>query len=137
MAFFEGLVTTENGTPAEVAWVGADSFYVIDDQGFRRHIDAREVDRQVLALFMEQLQMHREEAVQAMLGMLGQDDLFTKGMIDATLRNLDVEQVLARSLPLEARQMLGMMGFRVIIDMHGEVLHVEMPSAPDADHDED
>jgi hypothetical protein len=137
MAFFEGLVTTEDGTPAEVAWVGADSFYVIDDQGFHRHIDAREVDRQVLTLFVEQLQMHREEATQAMLGMLGQDDLFTKGMVEATVRNLDVDQVLGQSLPLEARQMLGMMGFQVIIDMHGEVLHVEMPSATDADDDED
>jgi len=137
MAFFEGLVMTENGTPVEVVQVGSEWFYVIDDDGFRRHVAARDVDREVLAQFVAQIQEHHEEASEAMLGMLGQDDLFTKGMVDATLRNLDTEQVLAQHLPSEARQMLGMMGFRVVIDVHGEIVRVEMPAAPEADHDED
>ena len=67
MAFFEGLVMGEDGEPVEVTYVGTTAYYVVDDQGFRRHIEARAVDRPVLEQFMEQLKEHREEAVTAML----------------------------------------------------------------------
>jgi len=130
VAFFEGLVVTEDDVPAEVAYVGATPYYVIDDQGFRRHIEARAVDRVVLAQFAEQIAAHRGEAAEAMLKLMGQYDLFTKAMVDATLRNLDLEQVLDHGLPADARQWLGMMGFRVVIDLHGEVVRVDMPAAP-------
>ncbi|PKO22251.1 MAG: hypothetical protein CVU38_10375 [Chloroflexi bacterium HGW-Chloroflexi-1] len=136
MAFFEGLVVTEDDTPVEVTYVGATSYYVIDDQGFHRHIEARAVDRVVLAQFTEQIAEHRGEAAEAMLKLMGQDDLFTKAMVDATLRNLNLEQVLDQGLPPDARQWLGMMGFRVVIDLHGDVVHVDMPSAP-ADWDDE
>ncbi|MCX6029096.1 MAG: hypothetical protein NT169_07310 [Chloroflexi bacterium] len=129
MAFFEGLVFTEDGTEAPVTCVGADSFYVIDDQGFHRHVDAREVDRVVLSQFAEQLSEHREEAAEAMLKLMGQDDLFAKAMVDAQLKNINLDEVVSHSLPPEARQWLGMMGFRVVINLHGEVVHVDMPAA--------
>lgn len=131
MAFFEGLVETEDGLPVTVSTVGDTSYYVIDDQGFRRHVEAAAVDRIVLAQFMEQLQEHPDEASEAMLRLMGQDDLFTKAMVDSTIRNIDLDQVAAQSLPPEARQWLGMLGFRVIIDLHGEVVRVDMPAAPE------
>jgi hypothetical protein len=131
MAFFEGLVVGEDGTPAEVAYVGTTANYVLDDQGFRVHIEARPVDRIVLAQFMGQLQEHREEAVAAMLMQMGQDDLFTKAAVDSTLRNLNIEQVLDQGLPPQARQFLGMLGFRVVLDVHGEVVRIDMPTAPE------
>lgn len=129
MAFFEGLVETEDGAPVSVVYVGADSYYVVDDQGFRRHIEASEVDRLVMAQFLAQLQEHKDEAGQAMLKMMGQDDLFTKAMVDSTLDNLKVEQVIGQALPPEARQWLGMLGFRIVINLHGEVVRVDMPAA--------
>ena len=131
MAFFEGLVFTEDGSPVDVTYVGTTAYYIVDDQGFRRHIEARPVDRVVLEQFMSQLQEHREEAVAAMLMQLGQDDLFTKAAVDSTLRNLKVEQVLDQGLPPQARQFLGMLGFKVIVDMHGEVVRIDMPAAPE------
>jgi hypothetical protein len=137
MAFFEGLVVTDDGAPVGVATVGGESSYVIDDDGFRRHVPAEYVDRQVLGFFLETLRQHESEASVVMLQMLGQDDIFTKGMVDSTLRNINVEQVLAQRLPVEGRQMLGMMGFRVVIDRHGELVRVEMPAAPEADDAED
>ncbi len=137
MAFFEGLVVTEDGAVVEVSNVGGESFYIVNDEGFRRHVDARDVDRHVLSIFVGQLKDHEDEASEAMLQMMGQDDLFTKGMVDATLRNIDVDQIMEQYLPAEARQMLGMMGFRVVIDLHGEVVRVEMPAAPEAGYDED
>jgi hypothetical protein len=131
MAFFEGLVVTEDGGPVEVSYIGTTAYYVIDDQGFRRHVEAREVDRPVLTQFMEQLQEHREEAVIAMLMQLGQDDLFTKAALESTVRNLSVDQILDQGLPPQARQMLGMLGFRIVVNLHGEVVRVDMPSMPE------
>lgn len=136
MAFFEGLVETEDGAPVEVAYVGGMPCYVIDDQGFRRHVAAREVDRVVLGQFLAQLQEHPDEAARAMLQLMGQDDLFTKAMVDATLRNINLEEVLDQRMPAEARQWLGLLGFRVVINLHGEVVRVDMPAAP-ADWDEE
>ena len=133
MAFFEGLVFTEDGAEAPVTYVGAESFYVVDDQGFRRHVDARAVDRVVLAQFTEQIADHREEAAEAMLKLMGQDDLFAKAMVDAQLKNINLDEVVSHALPTEARQWLGMMGFRVVINLHGEVVHVEMPATTDWD----
>jgi hypothetical protein len=131
MAFFEGLVFGEDGMPAEVTYLGTTSYYVLDDQGFRRHIEARPLDRVVLEQFMDQLREHREEAVAAMLMQMGQDDLFTKAAVDSTIRNLNVEQILDQGLPPQARQFLGMLGFRIVIDVHGEVVRMDMPAAPE------
>ncbi len=129
-AFFEGLVVTEDGRPVEVSYLGTEANYVIDDEGFRRHVDARQVDRAVLEQFAAQLAEHRDEASTAMLKMLGQDDLFTKAMVDSTIRNPNLEQALDQGLPAEARQWLGMMGLRIVIDLHGEVVRIDMPTAP-------
>jgi hypothetical protein len=137
MAFFEGLVVTEDGEPVPVTYVGTTPYYIVDDQGFRRHIEARSIDRPVLVQFLEQLQEHREEAVAAMLMQLGQDDLFTKAAVDSTLRRLDVEQVLDQGLPPQARQWLGMLGFKVVIDVHGEIVRIDMPAAAAGDFGEE
>jgi hypothetical protein len=134
MAFFEGLVVDEDGVPASVVRLGQATYYVIDDSGFRHHVDARDVDRVVLEQFVAQLLAHQEEASAVMLRMIGQEDLFTKAMVDSTLRNIDVEQLLDHELPGDVRQWLGVMGFRVVIDRHGEIIHVDMPEAP-ADDD--
>ena len=133
MAFFEGLVETEDGVPVTVATVGQTDYYVIDDAGFKRHIEAAEVDRVVLAQFLEQMQEHRDEASQAMMKMMGSEDLFTKAAVDSTLKNVNVDQMLGQTLPPEARQWLAMLGLRVVIDYHGEVVRVEMPAAPETD----
>lgn len=130
MAFFEDLVVTEDGRAIEVTYVGATAYYVIDDQGFRRHVEARPVDRIVLAEFLAQLHAHEDEASRLMLAQLGQEDLFTKAMVDSTLRNINVEQVLDQGLPPQARQWLGMMGFRIVLDVHGDVLRIDTPTAP-------
>jgi hypothetical protein len=131
MGFFEGLIETEDGAPVTVAYVGGAPYYVIDDQGFKRHVEAAEVDRVVLAQFLEQLQDNRDEASAMMMRMMGQEDLFTKAMVDSTIRNINLDQMLGQSLPGEARQWLGMLGFRIVINVHGEVVRVDMPAAPE------
>ena len=124
-ALFAGLVQDEDGQPVDVVQVGRVPNYVIEDAGFRRHVEAEAVDRRVIEMLREQFMAHREIATQAMLQMLGKDDLFSKAMIDASIRNMD--QVIEHGLPEGARAWLGMLGFRVIVDRHGDVVRLDMP----------
>lgn len=128
-ALFAGLIQDEEGNPVDVAVVGGTPYYVVDDAGFRRHVEAEAVDRRVIEMLREQFMAHREIATEAMMQMLGKDDLFTKAMIDASIKNM--EQILSTGLPEGARAWLGMLGFRVIIDIHGEVVALDMPEQYD------
>ncbi len=127
-AIFEGAIYDENDNLLATAVVGGEAQYVFDDDGFYRHIDAEIIDRQVLAFFLEQLQQNRDIAVQQALQMLGSDDLMTKAAVDSSLRNITMDQILAQGVPTQAREMLAMMGFRVVVNMHGEVLRMDQPS---------
>lgn len=128
-ALFAGLVVGENGQPLEVASIGDDVQYVIDDEGFRRHIDAESVDRQVLAYLQEQIEANKGAVEEGIMKMMGSEDIFTKAAIDKSLQNMD--QVLKQGIPDDARQMLGMMGFRIVVNYHGEVVRIDQPAAPD------
>jgi hypothetical protein len=135
-AMFDGLVYDEYDNLLTTAIVGGEAQYVFDDDGFRRHIDADGIDRQVLAFFLSQLQENKELAVEQALKMLGSDDLLTKAAVDASLRNINMEQIMAQGVPAQARDMLGMLGFRVVVNVHGEVVRLDQPAAPDNDGDE-
>jgi hypothetical protein len=130
-ALFAGLVYDEKGYAVETAVIGSEAQYVVDDDGFHRHIDAEQVDRQVLSFFLQQLEANKEIAVEQMLNMIGKDDLFTKAAIDAQLRNVDMDQIIAQGIPLQARNMLGMFGLRIIINVHGDVVAIDQPAGPE------
>lgn len=130
-ALFAGLVLNEQDEPAEVVYVGNEPHYVILDSGFRRHVASEHIDRQVLHWLKEQFFANRELITEGILDMLGKDDLFTKAMIDASLQNMD--QLIEQGLPGDARTWLGMFGFRIIVDIHGDVIRTDLPAqdAPD------
>ncbi len=128
---FSGLIYDEREMPVEVNIVGTDAFYIVDDNGFLRHIDTETVDRQVLAIFIQQLQENKDLAVEQALKMIGKDDLFTKAAIDASMRNIDMDQIIEQGIPEQARTMMGMLGFRIIINHHGEIVRMDQPVAPD------
>ena len=128
-AIFAGLVVDETGRPLETAAIGNEAQYVIDDSGFRRHIDAEGIDRQVLQFIGEQINANKDIVEQSMMKMIGSEDLFTKAAIDKSIENID--QVLQSGLPDGAQQWLGMMGFRVVVNLHGEVLRLDSPGAID------
>jgi hypothetical protein len=130
-ALFSGLVYDEREMPVEISFVGTDAYYIVDDNGFLLHIDAETVDRQVLAVFIQQLQENKDLAVEQALKMIGKDDLFTKAAIDASMRNIDMDQIIEQGIPEQARTMMGMLGFRIIINHHGEVVRIDQPVAPD------
>jgi hypothetical protein len=125
-ALFAGLVFNEESAPAEVAYVGDEPHYVILDQDFRRHVASEYIDRQVLQWLQEQILANQQLVTEGMLSMLGKDDLFTKAMIDASIHNID--RLIDQGLPDDARAWLGMLGFRIAVDIHGDLLHVELPT---------
>lgn len=126
-ALFQGLVYDENGRLVDTAVIGNEANYVIDDAGFMRHISAEEVDRQVLDFFLQQLHQNQDMAVEQAMKFMGKDDLMTKAAIDASLRNINMDDIIAQGIPQQAREMLGMMGFRVTINFHGEVFSIDQP----------
>lgn len=132
-ALFSGLVVDENDRPVETRIVGGEAFYVIDDDGFQRHVESAYIDRQVLHSLREQIRGHEELISLGTMKMLGQEDIFTKAMIETSLKNLDAqfEALLEQGLPEEARAWLGMTGFRVVVDVHGDIVRVEQPAAPE------
>lgn len=130
-ALFEGLISTELGEPVSVVLIGQEPHYVVPDADLTRHIEAIEIDRQVLQILRDQLEQHRELAVEAALKMIGKDDLFTKAMIDASIKNMD--RILDQGIPEELRAWMGMMGFKVIVNYRGEVVRVEQPGQIDPD----
>ena len=132
-ALFAGLVIDENSQPLETTYLGDEAQYVLDDNGFHRHIDAEVIDRQVLSALQDQILANKDAVEQGLMKMMGSEDIFTKAAIDKSIQNMD--QVLNQGIPDDARQMLGMMGFRVVVNYHGEVLHIEQPGAVD-DSDE-
>jgi hypothetical protein len=122
-AIFEGLVFDQEGRPLEVVYLGDEPHYVIDDAGFRRHVEAAHIDRQVLNAMQSQIDENKEAVEEGMLRMLGQEDPFTKAALDSSLGN--IERLLQNGIQLEARQWLGMMGFRIVVDVHGDVVHMQ------------
>jgi hypothetical protein len=132
-ALFAGLVLNEQDEPAEVVYIGAAPHYVILDDDFRRHVEARAVDRQVMELLRQQVLSNRELVTQEMLVMLGKDDLFTKAMIDASIQNLErhMEVLFEHGLPEDTRTWLGMLGFKVVVNVHGEVVRLDAPGQED------
>jgi hypothetical protein len=126
---FAGLVLDEFGNPAETALVGNEPCYVVDDAGFRRHIPAEQVDKQVLGQIANLMKGSEDLISEQTAKMLGQEDVFTKAAIEQQLKNIDkqFDQLMQAGIPEDMRAYLGMMGFKVTINMHGEVLDIDQP----------
>jgi hypothetical protein len=135
---FAGLVIDEFGNVAESALIGDEPCYVVDDAGFRRHIPAEQVDRQVLGQITESMKGSEEFLSEQTAKMLGQEDIFSKAMIEQQLKNIDkqLDQLMQVGIPEDMRAYLGMTGFRIIINVHGEVVRVEQPGIASDEGDE-
>jgi len=130
-SLFAGLVVDEDDRGVDIVLVGGESFYVVDDDGFLRHIESEHVDRQVLDQLQEMVKGHEDIISEGTMKMIGQEDIFTKAAIETSLQNMDAQfgALLQSGLPEDMRAYLGMMGFRVVINVHGEVLRIEQPGA--------
>ena len=128
-AIFEGLVFDEHDQPVPVVHIGQEASYVIDDAGFMRHIPAEQVDQQVLKLIQDSISGHEDLITDQTAKMLGQDDIFSRAMIESQLKNIDHQfgALSSIGIPSEMRAYMGMMGFRIRINIHGEVIEMEQP----------
>jgi hypothetical protein len=126
---FAGLIFDENDQPVEVAYVGEEPCYVVDDEGFRRHIPSESVDRQVLQSMQQLIEGNEGLISEQTAKMLGQEDPFSKAMIESQLKHIDqqFDALLEAGIPEEGRAYMGMLGFKVKIDVHGEVLSIDQP----------
>ncbi|HEX9018607.1 MAG TPA: hypothetical protein VF806_05450 [Anaerolineaceae bacterium] len=135
---FAGLIVDEYDRPVETTIVGDESMYVVNDYGFRRHIPTRDVDRQVLRMMAEQIKGHEDLLSEQTAKMLGQEDIFSRAMIENQLKNIEqqFDQVMTTGIPEEGRAYMGMMGFKVRINVHGEVIGLEQPGTISGEDDE-
>jgi hypothetical protein len=137
-AIFAGLVVDEYDRPVDVAFVGGEPCYVVDDAGFHRHIPSEQVDRQVLKTMSEMIEGNEDMISEQTAKMLGQDDIFSRALIENQLKNIDkqFDALLETGIPEEGRAYMGMMGFRIRINVHGEVIEVTQPGMIDPDSEE-
>ena len=135
---FEGLVVDEENRALNVAYVGEEPCYVLDDAGFLHHIPSEKIDREVLKLIMSEVKENEEAITEQTAKMLGQEDIFSTAFIRNQLDHLDsqIDTVLKTGIPVEGRTYLGMMGFKVVVNVHGDIIKVDQPSkAIDEDGD--
>lgn len=132
-AVFVGLIFDENDNPVDVTYVGDEPCYVVDDAGFHRHIPSEFVDRQILNAMQELIDGHEDLISEQAAKMMGQDDIFSIALIEAQLKQIDqqFDQLFTVGIPEETRAYMGMMGFRIVIDVHGEVIEIEQPGIVD------
>ena len=132
---FAGLVIDELGHAAESAFIGSEPCYVVNDAGFRRHIPATQIDRAVLSQMADMMKGSEDILSEQTAKMLGQDDPFSKAIIEQQLKNIDqqFDALMQTGIPEDMRAYLGMMGFKVIINYHGEIVRVEQPGRAGGD----
>ncbi len=126
---FAGLVFDEDDQLAETTYIGSEPCYVVDDNGFKRHIPSAYVDRQVLNLMKDGIEGHEDIISEQAAKMTGQDDIFSRAVFLEQLKNIDrqFEQLLEEGLPEDGRAYMGMTGFKIVIDHHGDVVDLEQP----------
>jgi hypothetical protein len=137
-ALFEGLIVDTEGKAVGATVLGGAAQYIVEDGGFQFHIPAEPIDREVLGQLRAQIMDNQQAVTEGTMKMLGKEDLFTKAMIDSSLKNMDEHftKLMDQGLPAEARAYLGMLGFRIVMNYHGEVVGVEQPGMPDDGGDE-
>ena len=129
-AIFAGLVVDENDNAVGITYIGEEPCYVVNDAGFHRHIPSEQVDRQVLQFMQDQVKGNEEAISEQASKMMGQDDIFTRAIIQNQIKNIgqQFDALLKTGIPEDGRAYLGMMGFRVVINVHGEVIEVRQPA---------
>lgn len=134
-ALFTGLISDENDAPVETELVGNETFYVVNDNGFRRYISSESVDRQILNSFTSEIEGREDFLSEQAANMMGKDDIFSVAILKNQLQNIDqqIDSIFTTGIPEEVRAYLGMMGFSIKINFHGDILEVNAPSRTESE----
>jgi hypothetical protein len=78
---------------------------------------------------MEMVEGNEDAITEQTAKMLGQEDIFTRAMIANQIKQMDkqFDQLLETGIPEDARAYMGMMGFKIVIDLHGNIVNVYQP----------
>lgn len=130
-ALFQGLVFDEYDHPLGIGMIGNEPAYVIDDAGFHRYVPSEQIDRVVLDEMKKLIQGNEGLLSEQAAKMIGAEDPFSKAMIETQLKNIDkqFDMLFEVGIPEDMRAYLGMIGFKVIVNYHGEVLEVRQAGA--------
>lgn len=130
-ALFAGLVFDEFDRPLAVGLIGVEPAYILDDAGFHRYVPAEEIDRAVLNEMKKLIQGNEGLLSEQAAKMMGAEDPFSKAMIETQFKHIDQQfaSLFEVGIPEDLRAYLGMVGFKVIVDYHGQVLEVRQAGA--------
>ena len=126
-SLFVDLIFNEDGQPVSVGSIGGEPHYVVPDADFRRHVAAEYVDRQILDRLKQRFLALQDEIADGVASMLGQGDLFTRASIKHAIEHMD-EIFESNSVDVDQlRTTLWMLKFRAIVDIHGDVVRLDVP----------
>ncbi|RLC99360.1 MAG: hypothetical protein DRI77_02935 [Chloroflexi bacterium] len=126
-ALFTDLIFNEEGQPVKEVYIGRIPHYAVPDGDFMRHVEAKHVDRQIVAQMKEHILPMQDVIVEGMIQMLGQEELFTRPAIEHAIENMDRILEPGNVDVDELRTALWMTKFRAIVNVHGDVVHLEIP----------
>ena len=126
-ALFADLVFNEQGLAARAVYIGQSPHYAVPDGDFLRHVEAEYVDRQIVETIKERIMAMRDIVTEGVIHMLGKEDLFTRASIGHAIENMDRILEPGNVDVDELRTALWMTGFRATVNVHGDVVHLEIP----------
>jgi hypothetical protein len=126
-ALFADLVFNEEGQLVKVVDIGGVPHYAVPDGDFLRHVEAEVVDRQIVAELKERILPMKDAIIEGVVHMLGEEDLFTRPAIVQAIENMDRILEPGAVDVDELRTALWMTKFRAVVDVHGDLVHLETP----------
>jgi len=124
---FVDLIFSEDGQPVEVGYIGEVPHYIVLDAGFRRHVAAEHVDRQIVNVLKQRFAAVQDMIADGVVQMLGQENLFTRASIKHAIEHMDEIFESGQIDVDQLRTTLWMLKFRAIVDVHGDVVRLDIP----------
>lgn len=124
---FADLVFNEEGERVDVVRIGNEPFYAIPEDDFLRHVEAQYIDRQIVEQLQHRIKGMKDAVTQGVIHMLGEEDLFTRASIEHAIDHMD--QILESGTvdTDQLRTALWMAGLRAVVDVHGDLVRLEVP----------
>jgi hypothetical protein len=136
-ALFADLVFNGEGQPAKEVSIGGVPHYAIPDGDFLRHVEAARVDRQIVMQMRDMIAPMRDAIVEGVIHMMGEEGLFARAAIEQGIDNIDRILEPGAVDVDEFRTALWMAKFRAFVDVHGNVVRLEIPGWEGGIEDDD